>query len=80
LYTYIYAKYTVDGPNCLLVSKMRQPYSSIPLLLFKGVIVFLDASGKIVQMKLESHTHDQTIDGLSQQEVQYFKKLFLNYS
>lgn len=48
---------------------MRQPYSSIPLLLFKGVIVFLDASGKIVQMKLESHTHDQTIEGLSQQEV-----------
>lgn len=78
LYTYIYAKYTVDGPNCLLISKMRQPYSSIPLLLFKGVIVFLDASGKIVQMKLDSHTHDQSINGLSQHDL--IEKMKMNYN
>ena len=48
---------------------MRQPYSSLPLLLFKGVIVFLDASGKIVQMKLDTHTHDITLDSLEQPEV-----------
>ena len=57
------------GPACIFIGSMRQPYSSLPLLLFKGVIVFLDASGKIVQMKLDTHTHDITLEGLEQSEV-----------
>ena len=56
-------------PACIFIGSMRQPYSSLPLLLFKGVIVFLDASGKIVQMKLDTHTHDITLEGLEQSEV-----------
>jgi hypothetical protein len=72
IYTYVYSKYTVDGPSCILAGSMRQPYSSLPLLLFKGVLVFLDAGGKIVQMKLETHTHDATIDDIDQPGVNYF--------
>ena len=56
---------------------MRQPYSSLPLLLFRGVLIFLDASGKIVQMKLESHTHDTTLEGL--QESDLIEKMRKNY-
>jgi hypothetical protein len=56
---------------------MRQPYSSLPLLLFRGVLIFLDASGKIVQMKLDSHTHDTTLEGL--QEVELIEKMKKNY-
>ena len=78
LYTYIYSKYTVEGPNCILIGSMRQPYSSLPLLLFKGVIVFLDASGKIVQMKLDTHTHDTTLEGLEQTEVRWNNFSFNN--
>ena len=69
LLTYLYSKYTVEGPSCTLVHTMKQPYSSLPLLLYKGVLVFLDASGKIVQMNLESHTHDTTLEGLEQAEL-----------
>lgn len=75
--TYIYSKYTVEGPSCILCGSMRQPYSSLPLLLFRGVLVFLDASGKIVQMKLESHTHDTTLEGL--QESELIEKMKKNY-
>lgn len=75
--TYIYSKYTVEGPNCILAGDMRQPYSSLPLLLFRGVIIFLDASGKIVQMKLDSHTHDSTLEGL--QESELVEKMKKNY-
>ena len=56
---------------------MRQPYSSLPLLLFKGIIVFLDASGKIVQMKLDTHTHETNLEGLEQPEVSLLKRGYL---
>ena len=72
LYTYVYSKYTVDGPSCLLIAKTKQPYSSLPMLVFKGVLVFIDAGGKIIQMKLESHTHDPNTDGLTQEQVSCF--------
>jgi hypothetical protein len=51
------------------VGSIHQPYSSLPLLLFRGVLIYLDAGGKIVQMKLETHTHDSTLEGLQQAEV-----------
>ena len=38
-------------------------------MLFKGIMVILDSSGKIVQMKLSTHTHELTIDGLKQADV-----------
>ena len=69
VYTYVYSKYTVDGPGCIFVGSIHQPYSSLPLLLFRGVLIYLDAGGKIVQMKLETHTHDSTLEGLQQAEV-----------
>lgn len=69
IYTFIYAKYSCEGPVCSLVGQMRQPYSSLPLVLFKGILIFLDASGKIVQIKLDTHTHDITLEGLEQDEV-----------
>ncbi len=75
--TFIYSKYTVEGPNCITAGTMRQPYSSLPLLLFRGVLIFLDSSGKIVQMKLESHTHDTTLEGL--QETELIEKMKKNY-
>ncbi len=67
--TFVYSKYTVEGPSCMTAGSMRQPYSSLPLLLFRGVLIFLDASGKIVQMKLDSHTHDTTLEGLEEAEL-----------
>ena len=75
--TYIYSKYTVEGQNCINAGSMRQPYSSLPLLLFRGVLIFLDASGKIVQMKLDSHTHDNTLEGLKEPEL--IEKMKKNY-
>ena len=42
------------------------------MLVFKGVLVFIDAGGKIIQMKLESHTHDPNTDGLTQEQVSCF--------
>ncbi len=67
--TYIYSKNTAEGPGCTAAGAMRQPYSSLPLLLFRGVLVCLDASGKVVQMRLESHTHDSTLEGLQEGEL-----------
>lgn len=69
IHTYVFSKYSVNGPSCFLVGTMRQPYSSLPLILSKGLLIFLDTSGKIVQMKLDSHTHDTSIEGLQQNEV-----------
>ncbi len=77
LYTYVYSKYTVEGASCILVGTMKQPYSSLPLLLYKGVLVFLDSSGKIVQLNLDSHTHDTTLEGLEQPEL--IEKMKKNY-
>lgn len=77
IYTYVYSKFTVEGPQSLFISSTKQPYSSMPLLLFKGVMVYLDASGKIVQLKLDSHTHDSTLEDLKQEElVEKMKKNF----
>ncbi len=69
MYTYVYSKYTVDGPNCIFISKMKQPYSSLPMLVYKGVLVFIDAGGKIIQLKLETHTHDTNVDDLTQEQL-----------
>lgn len=71
IYIYVYSKYSVNGCNCQRVGMVRQPYSSLPLILYKGVLIFLDSSGKIVQMKLETHTHDTTSEGLQHNEVHY---------
>lgn len=73
IYTYVYSKYTVNGASCQQIGNVRQPYSSLPLILSKGVLIFLDSSGKIVQMKLDTHTHDSTLEGLEQLEVSLIK-------
>lgn len=65
----MYSKYSVEGPVCTHIGMTHQPYSSLPLLLFRGVIVLLDSNGKIVQMKLSTHTFELTIDGLKQADV-----------
>lgn len=77
LYTYVYSKHTVEGASCVLVGQMKQPYSSIPLLLYKGCLVYLDSSGKIVQLNLDSHTHDSTLEGLEQPAL--IEKMKKNY-
>jgi WD repeat-containing protein 19 len=69
LLTYLYSKYTVEGPCCILIKTMKQPFSSLPLLLYRGVLVYLDASGKLVNLQLDSHTHDASLDNLEQSEV-----------
>ena len=51
------------------VGETRQQYSSLPLLLFRGVLVFLDSAGKIVQMKLSTYTHELNTEGLKQEDV-----------
>lgn len=67
--TFVYSKYSMSGANCILIAETNQPYSSLPLLLFKGVVVFLDAGGKILQLKLASHTHDVNLDEMKPEEL-----------
>lgn len=77
IYTFVYSKYTVNGSVCQKAGSMRQPYSSLPLILSKGTLIYLDAGGKIVQMKLDTHTHDTTLEGL--QHTELIDKMKKNY-
>jgi hypothetical protein len=68
---------SLKGPQIMFVGTTRLPiFGSIPLLLNNGLLLLLDSSGKIVQMKLETYgflhdtaeqeyTLDDAIDRLS---------------
>jgi WD repeat-containing protein 19 len=38
-------------------------------MIFRGTLVYLDATGKIVQMELTTHTYDETLEGLKQPQL-----------
>uniref|UniRef100_A0A1I7XJ66 Small ribosomal subunit protein uS15 n=2 Tax=Heterorhabditis bacteriophora TaxID=37862 RepID=A0A1I7XJ66_HETBA len=65
IYVFIISKSQIVGESILFVGSTKLPYAHTPLMLSKGIVHCLTASGKTSGVLLDSHKTDSVLDGKS---------------
>lgn len=76
VYSFVYAKETIEGPKVELVGSTKLPSGQHPLLLYNGEVTCQTQSGKTTALRLSSHQFEDTFKDFNHAEVkETLKKL-----
>lgn len=74
IYTYVYYRDTIEGPQCVYIETTELPFGYKPLLLYNGDVSCLNLTGKIKYLRLKSHNYTDDQDLLEENLKISFKK------
>ncbi|XP_076359241.1 WD repeat-containing protein 19-like isoform X2 [Tachypleus tridentatus] len=69
IFTFVYARETIEGPQVELVGKTKLPPGQFPLLLYNGEVTCQTQSGKITSFRLATHQLDEKIKDYTSVEL-----------
>lgn len=63
IYTYLYSRESISGPDCKLIGTTKLPFGHVPLLLVNGEVYLHTTSGKVITQTLDSHVAEDDPSG-----------------
>lgn len=70
VYTYIFYRDTVIGPQCIMAGTTKLPYAQKPLMLYGGEMTCQTQSGKTSKLSLTTHLFHEKPQDLPQSDLQ----------
>ncbi|XP_031560697.1 WD repeat-containing protein 19-like [Actinia tenebrosa] len=69
IFTYIFYKDTITGPQCIMAGTTKLPYAQKPLMLYNGEMTCQTPSGKTSKLSLSTHFFHEKPQDLPQSEL-----------
>ncbi|XP_033108550.1 WD repeat-containing protein 19-like isoform X2 [Anneissia japonica] len=69
IYTYVYSRETIKGPQVTLAGTTKLPYAQKPLLLYNGEVTCQTPSGKTTTLQLSTHNFHEKLQDLSMDDL-----------
>ncbi|CAD5124243.1 DgyrCDS12539 [Dimorphilus gyrociliatus] len=73
IYTYLYSRDSIKGPDCKLIGTTKLPFGHIPLLLVNGDIYLHTTSGKVITSTLDTHVSEDEVQ-TEEQKIEAMRK------
>ncbi|KAK3739122.1 hypothetical protein QZH41_010524, partial [Actinostola sp. cb2023] len=69
IFTYVFYKDTITGPQCIMAGTTKLPYAQKPLMLYSGEMICQTLSGKTSKLTLSTHFFHEKPQDLPEDEI-----------